>query len=146
MFPLCFSPLVLNWIHFLWTAGTSASAAHFQAYLLEGLMRWNQNRMEEVVGGAANLRIYGSVKREALDRLSRKVLKAPLDERYQPHGAYTGQKWSLLTQKCWPKLQQDKRLHSCMLKCNSLFIYLGFFNVLSSQLSYSTNTKAAHLI
>ncbi|KAM4596304.1 uncharacterized protein V3H82_015439 [Fundulus diaphanus] len=70
--------------------GTSASDAHFQAYLLEGLMRWNQDRMEEAVRGSCELRIYSSAEREAMERLSRKILKRPLDERYQPPGAYTG--------------------------------------------------------
>ncbi|KAK5612413.1 hypothetical protein CRENBAI_007039 [Crenichthys baileyi] len=67
--------------------GTSASDAHFQAYLLEGLMRWNQDRMEEAVGGNSELRTYSSAEREAMDRLSRKILRTPLDERYQPPGA-----------------------------------------------------------
>ncbi|KAM4595825.1 uncharacterized protein V3H82_003224 [Fundulus diaphanus] len=71
--------------------GTSASDAHFQAYLLEGLMRWNQDRMEEAVRGSCELRIYSSAEREAMERLSRKILKRPLDERYQPPGAYTGE-------------------------------------------------------
>uniref|UniRef100_A0AAV2MR41 DUF6729 domain-containing protein n=1 Tax=Knipowitschia caucasica TaxID=637954 RepID=A0AAV2MR41_KNICA len=71
--------------------GTSASDAHFQAYLLEGLMRWNQDRMDEAVGGKTDLRTYSSAEREAMDRLSRKVLKTSLDEHYQPPGAYTGE-------------------------------------------------------
>ncbi|CAM4568632.1 unnamed protein product [Leuciscus chuanchicus] len=70
---------------------TSASDAHFQAYLLEGLMRWNQDRMDEAVRGKTDLRTYSSAEREAMDRLSRKVLKMSLDERYQPPGAYTGE-------------------------------------------------------
>ncbi|MEQ2163300.1 hypothetical protein GOODEAATRI_028672, partial [Goodea atripinnis] len=37
---------------------TSARDAHFQAYLLEGLMRWNQDRMEEAVRGNSELRTY----------------------------------------------------------------------------------------
>ncbi|XDV25488.1 hypothetical protein PO909_029404 [Leuciscus waleckii] len=70
---------------------TSASDAHFQAYLLEGLMRWNQDRMDEAVRGKTDLRTYSSAEREAMDRLSRKVLKMSLDERYKPPGAYTGE-------------------------------------------------------
>ncbi|MEQ2207640.1 hypothetical protein XENOCAPTIV_016174 [Xenoophorus captivus] len=71
----------------LWT---SARDAHFQAYLLERLMRWNQDRMEESVRGNSELRTYSSAEREAMDRLSRKILRMPLDERYQPPGVYTG--------------------------------------------------------
>ncbi|XP_057697338.1 uncharacterized protein LOC130919002 [Corythoichthys intestinalis] len=70
--------------------GTSASDAHFQAYLLEGLMRWNQDRMEHAVTGKHELRTYDSAEREAMDRLSRKVLKKSLDECFQRPGVYTG--------------------------------------------------------
>jgi len=38
-------------------------------------MRWNQDRMDEAVRGKTDLRIYSSIEREAMDRLSRKVLK-----------------------------------------------------------------------
>ncbi|XP_035990886.1 uncharacterized protein LOC118562568 [Fundulus heteroclitus] len=47
--------------------------------------------MEEAVRGSCELRIYSSAEREAMDRLSRKILKRPLDERYQPPGSYTGE-------------------------------------------------------
>ncbi|XP_051792905.1 uncharacterized protein LOC127531972 isoform X3 [Acanthochromis polyacanthus] len=73
--------------------GTSASDSHFQAYLLEGLMRWNDDRMEEAVRGKSDLRTYSSSEREAMDQLSRKVLKRSLDERYRPPGAYTGKNY-----------------------------------------------------
>ncbi|XP_042627584.1 uncharacterized protein LOC109091091 [Cyprinus carpio] len=71
--------------------GTSASDAHFQAYLLEGLMRWNDDRMEDVIKGASSIRSYGSAMKEAVDQLSRTVLGKPWDERYRPPGAYTGE-------------------------------------------------------
>ncbi|KAL1274695.1 hypothetical protein QQF64_027509 [Cirrhinus molitorella] len=71
--------------------GTSASDAHFQAYLLEGLMRWNDDRMEDAIKGASSIRSYGSAMREAVDRLSRSVLGKPWDERYRPPGAFTGE-------------------------------------------------------
>ncbi|KAM4599502.1 uncharacterized protein V3H82_005272 [Fundulus diaphanus] len=58
--------------------GTSASDAHFQADLLEGLMLEPGPH-----GGSCELRIYSSAEREAMDRLS-------LDERYQPPGSHTG--------------------------------------------------------
>ena len=74
----------------VYSTGTSASAAHFQAYLLEGLMRWNQDRMEQAVTGRSELRTYCSAEREAMARLSRKVLNTCLDEQYQPPAAYTG--------------------------------------------------------
>ncbi|KAE8277250.1 hypothetical protein D5F01_LYC24890 [Larimichthys crocea] len=70
---------------------TSASDAHFQAYLLEGLMRWNDDRMEDAVKGAPSIRSYGSALREAVDQLSQKVLGRCWDERYRTPGAYTGE-------------------------------------------------------
>ncbi|XP_030202020.1 uncharacterized protein LOC115534878 [Gadus morhua] len=72
--------------------GTSASDAHFQAYLLEGLMRWNDDRLEDAVKGSPSVRSYGSTLREAVDQLSRQVLGTCLDERYRTPGAYTGKK------------------------------------------------------
>lgn len=71
-------------------SGTSASDAHFQAYLLEGLMRWNDDRMEEAVKGASSIRSYGSALREAVEQLSQKVLGRSWDERYRTPGVYTG--------------------------------------------------------
>nr|XP_055076380.1 uncharacterized protein LOC129455637 [Misgurnus anguillicaudatus] len=71
--------------------GTSASDAHFQAYLLEGLMRWNDDRMEDAIKGASSIRTYGSAMKEAVDKLSRTVFGKPWDERYRPPGAYTGE-------------------------------------------------------
>ncbi|KAK7944624.1 hypothetical protein WMY93_000352 [Mugilogobius chulae] len=70
--------------------GTSASDAHFQAYLLEGLMRWNEDRMDEAVKAGSTLWTYNSAQREALDRLSRKILGKSLVDNYRPPGAYTG--------------------------------------------------------
>lgn len=75
-------------------SGTSASDAHFQAYLLEGLMRWNDDRMEDAVKGAPSIRSYGSALREAVDQLSQMVLGRCWDERYRTPGAYTGKKLS----------------------------------------------------
>ncbi|CAM4568810.1 unnamed protein product [Leuciscus chuanchicus] len=71
--------------------GTSASDAHFQAYLLEGLMRWNDDRMEDAIKGVSSIRSYGSAMREAVDQLSQRVFGKPWDERYRPPGAYTGE-------------------------------------------------------
>ncbi|KAL1246543.1 hypothetical protein QQF64_034588 [Cirrhinus molitorella] len=71
--------------------GTSASDAHFQAYLLEGLMHWNDDRMEDAIKGASSIRSYGSAMREAVDQLSRTVLGKSWDERYCPPGAFTGE-------------------------------------------------------
>ncbi|CAL8317387.1 unnamed protein product [Merluccius merluccius] len=71
---------------------SSASDAHFQAYLLEGLMHWNDDRMEDAVKGSPSVRSYGSTLREAVDQLSRKVLGTCWDKRYRTPGTYTGKK------------------------------------------------------
>ncbi|XP_072233545.1 uncharacterized protein [Leuresthes tenuis] len=71
--------------------GTSASDAHFQAYLLKGLMRWNDDQMEDAVKGAPAFRSCGSALREAVDQLSQRVLQRRWDERYRTPGAYTGE-------------------------------------------------------
>ncbi len=47
--------------------------AHFQAYLLEGLMRWIDDRMEDAIKGAPSIRSYESAMKEAVDQLSRTV-------------------------------------------------------------------------
>ncbi|XP_060774463.1 uncharacterized protein LOC132884641 [Neoarius graeffei] len=71
--------------------GTSASASHFQAYLLEGLMRWNEDRMKDSVQAPTSMRTYGSVLQEAVDRLSQAVLGKRWDEQYRSPGVYTGE-------------------------------------------------------
>ncbi|XP_019953452.2 uncharacterized protein [Paralichthys olivaceus] len=71
--------------------GTSASDAHFQAYLVEGLMRWNDDRMENALKGAPSIRCYGSALSEAVDQLSQKLLGRAWDEHYRTPGAYTGE-------------------------------------------------------
>ena len=72
-------------------------------------MRWNEERMEEAVKGKSDLRIYSSTDRVALDRLSRKVLKESLDERYRPPGAYTGMRFFFFsTHICYKKNQHIK--------------------------------------
>lgn len=64
---------------------------HFQAYLLEGLMRWNDNRMADAMKGAPPpVRCYGSKMKEALDQLSQRVLGKRWDEHYHTPGVYTG--------------------------------------------------------
>lgn len=63
--------------------------------------------MEEAVRGNSELRTYSCAEREAMDRLSRKVLKMSLDERYQPPGAYTGKKDS-----CQLRFVNNNEIHN----------------------------------
>ncbi|XP_066300424.1 uncharacterized protein [Branchiostoma lanceolatum] len=71
--------------------GTRASDVHFQAYLLEGLDRWNEDRAAAAVSGQVEHHVYNRGMCEALNRLSSSVLG-----RHQLHpvrqiGKYTGE-------------------------------------------------------
>ena len=56
-------------------AGTSASDVNFQAYLLEGLARWNTNReAATIVDGTSQLQCYSSAMLNTVNNLSQKVL------------------------------------------------------------------------
>lgn len=74
-------------------------------------MRWNDDRMENAIKGASSVRSYGSALREAMDRLSRKVLGRCLDERYRTPGAYTGKKLSLMTNNIFIHLVINNTVH-----------------------------------
>lgn len=97
---------------FNFVAGTSASAVHFQAYLVEGLMRWNTARARARAAlqrrdGGAGAGGDGSWSREGEGRLSslewldvrhqhRLTELTPPEHRpllpnYQPPREYTGQ-------------------------------------------------------
>ncbi|XP_055750777.1 uncharacterized protein LOC129831422 [Salvelinus fontinalis] len=58
--------------------GTSACAEHFQAYLLEGLVRWNEDRAEAAAEGGGGqkqtLHCYDGVAQHAINELSQKLL------------------------------------------------------------------------
>nr|XP_043909248.1 uncharacterized protein LOC122786817 [Solea senegalensis] len=73
--------------------GTSASDVHFQVHLLEGLVRWNEDRGRAAVEGGqgAALRCYSAQLQHAFNQLAQEVkgLK-PVDDYTQPR-AYTGE-------------------------------------------------------
>ncbi|XP_058474505.1 uncharacterized protein LOC131447057 [Solea solea] len=73
--------------------GTSASDLHFQVYLLEGLMRWNENRGRAAVQGGQRsaLRCYGAQQQHTFNRLAQRVkgLKPVVD--YTQPREYTGE-------------------------------------------------------
>ena len=63
---------------------------HFQAYLLEGLVRWNQNRAKAAAEiGDDKVRTYSGLLRHACNTLSTKVL-GKLTEEYVVPNKYTG--------------------------------------------------------
>lgn len=70
-------------------AGTSASAAHFQAMLLDGISRWNADREADAVGARKEPRSYSGLLKTTLNDLSQRVLGSAT-VRYDPPRAYTG--------------------------------------------------------
>ncbi|XP_019626538.1 PREDICTED: uncharacterized protein LOC109471641 [Branchiostoma belcheri] len=72
--------------------GTSASAAHFQAYLLEGLVRWNKDRaVAAVAGETSSLRTYSGWLQSSVNRASEAVLGRSLCPGFHTPGQYTGE-------------------------------------------------------
>ncbi|KAL0966864.1 hypothetical protein UPYG_G00301130 [Umbra pygmaea] len=72
--------------------GTSASGMHFQAFLLDGLVRWNENRAAAAVGGAKQpLLCYSGHLQHSLNQLSQQVLGSKLVEDFTKPGVYTGE-------------------------------------------------------
>nr|XP_034304497.1 uncharacterized protein LOC105331633 [Crassostrea gigas] len=71
---------------------TSANDVHYQAFLLEGLYRWNQDRASQAVEVEAPLcHTYSGLLRHAVNQLSQTVLGNPLDPAFQHPRAYTGE-------------------------------------------------------
>ncbi|KAJ8289329.1 hypothetical protein GJAV_G00000020 [Gymnothorax javanicus] len=72
--------------------GTVANALHFQVYLLEGLVRWNENRARAAVQDAqrTTLRCFSAQLQHGLNQLAEEVLGRKLIEIYTPPGEYTG--------------------------------------------------------
>lgn len=72
---------------------------HYQAYLLEGLVRWNEDRALAAVEGASHRQAtYNSALRHEINRLSTLVYGQVFDTTYQDPGKYTGQKMSFSSQ------------------------------------------------
>ncbi|XP_039599300.1 uncharacterized protein LOC120522416 [Polypterus senegalus] len=72
--------------------GTSASAAHFQAYLLEGLTRWNEDRAAQAVEGAdRDMVCYSGQLQHSTNELSEIVYHRKLVVDYTRPAKYTGE-------------------------------------------------------
>jgi hypothetical protein len=75
----------------LFISGTSASDMHFQAYLLEGLSRWNADRAASAVSDIpTGPQSYNALQSEALNDLSQRVFGKKLCPETKPKGIYTG--------------------------------------------------------
>ncbi|XP_044220650.1 uncharacterized protein LOC122991087 [Thunnus albacares] len=73
--------------------GTSASALYFQVYLLEGLVRWNENCARAAVedGQRTTLCCYSAQLQHGFNQLTQEFLGLTLVENYTRPGEYTGE-------------------------------------------------------
>lgn len=76
-------------------SGTSASATHFQAYLLEGMMRWNQDRQTAATSVGTDSSLYSGQIRQHVNVLRQEIFGSKLYPGYSPPRKYTG-KFDLL--------------------------------------------------
>ena len=72
--------------------GTSASDVHFQAYLLEGLCRWNADRATAAVTSStpSDTKTYSGLLCQTVNALSESVLGRKLKPGFQQIGKYSG--------------------------------------------------------
>ena len=76
----------------MFIAGTSASDVHFQAYLLDGLMRWNADRaIAGVSSTESGPETYSGILTQAVNELSEDVLGKKMKSNFQNIGIYTGE-------------------------------------------------------
>ena len=73
-------------------AGTSASDMHFQAYLLEGISRWNADRAAAAVTSctSSESKTYSGLLCQSVNELSESVLGRKLKPNFHQIGKYTG--------------------------------------------------------
>ena len=77
---------------FSFILGTSASDIHFQAYLLDGLMRWNSDRASAAVSSTElGPESYSGLLIHAVNELSEDVLGKKVKPNVQNIGIYTGE-------------------------------------------------------
>lgn len=94
---------VVNWwrlinsrtVFLLWvfvSTGTAANDIHFQAFLLDGIDRWNFSRASAAIDApASRLRSFDSKLRNKIHRLTSDVLGKPLDSNYRTPAVHTGE-------------------------------------------------------
>ena len=88
--------LIKDFCFCIWLlAGTSASDMHFQAYLLEGLSRWNADRAAAAVtfsSPSPGCKTYSGLLCQSVNKLSESVLGRKLKPSYQQIAKYTGKR------------------------------------------------------
>ncbi len=74
--------------------GTQANDLHFQAYLLEGLMRWNEDRATDALASSSRVeardRSFSGSLKQAVNELHQKVFGSVLDKNLRSPRLYTG--------------------------------------------------------
>ena len=90
-FPAYVHPLLmLSHADFL-CSGTLANDVHFQAYLMEGIARWNDDRAKAAVSSSTtDFRHFSDPLRTAANQLSGQTLGDPVDSGFYPANLYTG--------------------------------------------------------
>ena len=72
--------------------GSSASAVNFQAFLLDGVTRWNASRALAAVDSPPNsLRTFDVRLQDKVNALSQSILEKPVFPNYRPPAKYTGE-------------------------------------------------------
>ncbi|XP_034004122.1 uncharacterized protein LOC117496535 [Trematomus bernacchii] len=71
--------------------GTQASAKHFQAFLVDGLVRWNEDRAAAAAGEVEPLHSYSGHLKHVLNQKSQRVLGRQLVKDFTKPVEYTGE-------------------------------------------------------
>lgn len=86
---------------------------HFQAYLLEGIVRWNEDRaFAALQTSTPRTHSYNSELRHEINRVNKIVYGSTFDETYQDPGRFTGEKIGMeylysQTGKDWKSVKLD---------------------------------------
>ena len=83
---------------YFFLTGTTANDVHYQAYLLEGIVRWNEDREVAALEGGVPSHTYNSALCHEVNRLSNMQYGHDF-LRYQDPGKYTGETTSIATRK-----------------------------------------------
>lgn len=90
--PFCKIACFSRFISFLVFQGISASAMHFQAYTLEGLLRWNANRASDAVSSSTKgPETYSGALYHSLNELGDDVLGKDINPDVANVGIYTSE-------------------------------------------------------
>ena len=72
-------------------SGSTANLPHFQAYLVEGIVRWNEDRANEAADKRRLYKSYSYQLRKGVNDLHQKVFGDLHDKTLRPPRPYTGE-------------------------------------------------------